>query len=53
MLGYMRKSMSTDMLETTVYLRLNWDLLTDEIVAESIEKAREDDDDDECDAFAE
>lgn len=45
-IGYLRKSMSAELLEVIVYLRLNWDLVTDEVVSSAVRSARLDCDDD-------
>ncbi|ETI53194.1 hypothetical protein F443_03808 [Phytophthora nicotianae P1569] len=51
-LGYLRKRMSVETLESILYLRMNWDLVTNEIVSKSIKTAREEDleDEEECDS---
>ncbi|ETL48826.1 hypothetical protein L916_01603 [Phytophthora nicotianae] len=44
--------MSAETLESILYLRMNWDLVTNEIVSKSIKTAQEEDleDEEECDS---
>ncbi|ETI52712.1 hypothetical protein F443_04263 [Phytophthora nicotianae P1569] len=53
MLGYLRKSMSKKTLEVILFLRMNWDLVTNEITTKAVRNAREEDivDEEECDVI--
>ncbi|ETP51422.1 hypothetical protein F442_03443 [Phytophthora nicotianae P10297] len=41
MLGYLRKSMSKETQEVILFLRMNWDLVTNEITTKAVRNARE------------
>ncbi|KAF1791183.1 hypothetical protein GQ600_10828 [Phytophthora cactorum] len=53
MLGYLRKRMSVETLEMILFLKLNWDLVTNEATSRAVQLAREDDvpDNEEQDSF--
>ncbi|KAG6941403.1 hypothetical protein JG688_00018685 [Phytophthora aleatoria] len=53
MLGYLRKRVSAETLETILFLKLNGDLVTNEATSRAVQLAREDDvlDNEEQDSF--
>ncbi|OWY99028.1 hypothetical protein PHMEG_00030046 [Phytophthora megakarya] len=52
-LGYLRKSMNAETLEAILFLRMNWDLVTNEVTTKCVHHAREVDvhDSEECDSY--
>ncbi|OWZ04135.1 hypothetical protein PHMEG_00024018 [Phytophthora megakarya] len=41
MLGYLRKCMNSETLEPILFLQLNWDLVTNEVITKYVRNARE------------